>query len=261
MTDHEDEDFRGVDWYARALVNERFIRCDFTDSDLTEAATEGCVFEECTFGGARLNASTHLRSAFVRCALRHTNLFAASFDACKLAGTVIGDGCTLRPLRVVEGDWSFVTLRGVNLSGVSFTGVRLRECDLSMADLTGASLRGCDLTGAVLRGARLTGCDLRETQVAGVDLTEVDVAGAVVDTAFAVSFALAYGAEITDTEPWQDRGRDGDDPGRQGHRGGDQVRTRERVAVLRRAWHAPRPRHDARGRRSRQPLVRGRQAP
>ncbi len=196
MTEHVDLDLQGVDWYARELVGERFLRCDFSEADLTEITTTDCVFEECSFGGARLNASVHRRSAFLRCSLRRTNLFDVTFEGCKLAGTVVAEGCTLRPLQVTGGDWSYVTLRGVDLGGVVLDGVRLTGADLSLADLRAASLRGCDLTAVRLHGTLLTGTDLRETVVDGVDLTGLDLTGALVDPAFAVALAIAHGAEV-----------------------------------------------------------------
>jgi uncharacterized protein YjbI with pentapeptide repeats len=194
--EHVEEDFGGVDWYARDLVGERFVRCRFVEADLTEITTTDCVFEECDFGGAKLNASVHRRTAFDRSRLRRTNLFDSVFEVCRLAGTVVAEGCTLRPLKVVGGDWSYVTLRGVDLSGTVWESVRLTESDLSMADLTDASLRGCELTGVTLRHAVLRGTDLRETSVAGVDLVGLDLTGAVVDPAFAVALAQAYGADL-----------------------------------------------------------------
>ena len=70
-------------------------------------------------------------------------------------------------MTVEGGDWSYVNLRGADLSGLDLTGVRLVEADLSEADLRGTVLRYCDLTRAVLRNVTLDGADL-----VGADLSE-----------------------------------------------------------------------------------------
>jgi fluoroquinolone resistance protein len=63
----EGESFAHEDWYGDEFVERVYRRCDFNDVDLTEAQTRGTVFEECTFGNVRFNASRHADSAFLRC--------------------------------------------------------------------------------------------------------------------------------------------------------------------------------------------------
>ena len=168
----------------------------FLDADLVEWDTEGCVFEECDFSGARLNASVHTSSAFLRCTFRRTSFFGAEFHGCKLTGSVFLDGCELLPLTVVGGDWSYVSLRSQDLHAVVLDGVRLQEADLSMSDLTKASLRGCDLRHARLRGAVLSGADLRDADLEGVDLTGLDLRDVRLDVGHAVQLAMQLGARV-----------------------------------------------------------------
>jgi len=96
--------YRDDDWYGEDLGAARFERCTFTDVDLSEVSTGGAVFDQCTFHGGRFNASTHLSSAFVACDFRRTSFFDATFEGCKMLGSVFAD-CTLRPMRVVGGQW------------------------------------------------------------------------------------------------------------------------------------------------------------
>ena len=193
---HTDADFRGVDWSGRDLAGDRFERCTFHDADLLELATEQVVFEECDFSGARLNASDHVSTAFLRCRFRRTSLFDARLAGCKLVGSVFEGPCVLKPLRVEGGDWSYVTLRGQDLSGLNLSGVRLREADLSMADLSGTVLRGCDLGHARFDEATTAGVDLRDADVEAVDLRSWDLTGVRLDLAQAVQLAGLYGAVV-----------------------------------------------------------------
>ena len=156
----EGEDFRGLDWYGDDLGARSFVDGTFTDVDLSETTSRGATFERCVFHNCRFNASTHTSTAFVACEFRRTNFFDAILDGCKLAGSVFAD-CTLRPIKVVGGQWQGVTIRGGNLSKLDLTGLDLREADLSLSNLSGAVLRDVRLDGAALRDTDLTGADLR----------------------------------------------------------------------------------------------------
>ena len=167
----------------------------YADEDLVEWETAGEVFEDEDFSNARLNASVHRGTAFLRCRFRRASLVLAEFHGCKLTGSVF-EGAELRPLTVVGGDWSYVRLRGADLRGVSFRGVRLTEADLSEADLTDCDFRDADLSHATLRNAKLNGADLRGARTDGVDLGAVDLRGATLDVAQAVHLARCLGATV-----------------------------------------------------------------
>ena len=161
--------FRGEDWYAEDLGAARFVECTFTDVDLSETTTAGALFDRCTFHGCRFNASTHRSSAFVACDFRRASFFDATFEGCKLLGSVFAE-CTLRPIKVLGGQWHGVTIRGTNLTKLDLAGLDLREADLSLSDLTGSVLRDARLDGATLRETNLSGADLRGASLDGVDL-------------------------------------------------------------------------------------------
>ncbi|MGH3344338.1 MAG: pentapeptide repeat-containing protein [Carbonactinosporaceae bacterium] len=195
--EHVDEDLRRVDWSLRELTGARFLRCRFGDADLSEVITHGCVFTECDFSGVRLNGSEHHRTAFLRCRFRRTSWFAAVLTDCKLSGSTFVDGCVLRPLTVEGGgDWSYVSLRGQDLSGLDLSGVRLREADLSDADLWRAVLRRADLSYVRLHGTRLGGADLRGADLSGVRLQDLALDAVKLDIGQAAALATAYGAEV-----------------------------------------------------------------
>ncbi len=192
---HIDGDFTGVDWYGRELGDAVFRNGRFCDADLSETTTRGAVFEECDFSGARLNVSSHVRTAFLRCRFHRTSLFDATLDGCKLTGSEFA-GATLSPIAVDGGDWSYVALRGARLSGVDLTGVNLAYADLTEADLRKAVLHKADLSHARLDRARLKEADLREARLEGVDTRPLELSDVRVTMLQAVVFAQHRGAIV-----------------------------------------------------------------
>lgn len=191
----EDVTFRGDDWYGEDLVDRHYLRCTFSDVDLTEATSRGSVFEECTFHNVRLNASRHVDSAFLRCVFKRCNLFEAEFTGCKLVGSSFHQS-QLRPLRIIGGDWSFVALPGADLRGALITGVRMRETDLTGANCAEAVITDTDLSGAQLHSANLVRADLRGSDLTGLDPTVTAVRDAIINAAQAVIVAQAIGLQI-----------------------------------------------------------------
>jgi fluoroquinolone resistance protein len=182
----EDQTFRNVDWYGEEFTERHYLRCTFLHLDLTEATSQGTVFEECVFGNVRFNASRHTDAAFLRCAFNRCNFFEAEFTGCKVTGSQFAE-CDLRPLRVTGGDWSFVGLPGADLRGTTFQGVRMRE---------DAVLTGVDLSAAQLHGARFSRADLRGSDLSALDPTVTPVDGAVINAEQAVVVAQAMGFKI-----------------------------------------------------------------
>ena len=119
-------------------------------------------------------------SAFLRCTFTAAVLRDATFDGCKLTGSDLS-GAMLRPLRVIGGDWSYVTCAGSDLTGLDLSGVKLAEADLSESTLHEANLRGCDLRHARVHHTDFAGADLRGADLDGVDLLAASWKGAHVD--------------------------------------------------------------------------------
>ena len=191
----EGRHFRDEDWYGEELGAARFTECTFTGVDLSEASTSGAVFDRCTFHSCRFNSSTHRATAFVACDVRRGNFFDATFEGCKLAGTVFAE-CTMRPIRVSGGQCQGVTIRGTDLTRLDLTGLDLREADLSSSDLSGSTLRDCRLDGANLRDTQLGGADLRGASLDRVDLAAARLRRTRLDLAGAVLLAELHGADV-----------------------------------------------------------------
>ncbi len=190
----EDSEVIDEDWYGRELTG-AYVRCRFVDVDMSEVITEGALFEECTFTGVRLNASTHRASAFTNCRVERSSLFGATFTGCKLTGTAF-TRTGLSPVTVEGGSWAFTSLRGASVKGSRFSRVSLREADLAHLGGEDLVLHEVDLTGADLTGARLTGADLRGSLLGALDPRVVDVRGAVIDVAQALHLAGNLGLDI-----------------------------------------------------------------
>lgn len=188
--------FKHEDWYAEELDARAYTGCTFSDIDLTESASTRSVFTGCTFGGVRFNASTHTDSAFVSCTFTRCNLFDVTFTGCKLTGSTFKESVTLRPLRVLGGDWSFVALPGADLRGTSFQGVRMREVDLTAANCTDAVFSDVDLSGAQLHGASFVRCDLRGSDLSAVDPFNVKLDDAIIRAEQAVVIAQTLGLDV-----------------------------------------------------------------
>ncbi|MFD1320385.1 pentapeptide repeat-containing protein [Micromonospora sonneratiae] len=194
----EGETFRNEDWYAEELIEVSYRGCEFHHVDLTEAVTRGAVFEECIFGNVRFNASRHTDSAFLRCVFKRCNLFEAEFLGCKLTGSQF-EQSTLRPLKVIGGDWSFVALPGADLRGITIQGVRMREVDLTGANCADAVLSDVDLSGAQLHSAKFTRCDLRGSDLSALDPTTVELTDTIISVEQAIMVVQALGPQVRTT--------------------------------------------------------------
>jgi uncharacterized protein YjbI with pentapeptide repeats len=117
------------------------------------------------------------------------------WDGCKLTGSQF-PGATLRPLTSTDSDWSWTSLRGVDLSGSDLSGQRFREADLTDADLRECDLTGADLDRARVQGTRLRGTDLRGAATEAWPWRGLDLTGVRLDLVQAVQVAVAHGALV-----------------------------------------------------------------
>ena len=191
----EDEDFARVDWDSAVLERVTFVDCRFDDAQLSELVTRRCVFERCVLTGVGMAGAVHEGTAFLSCRFDRARLFGVSWTGCKLTGSQFV-GATLRPMTSVDSDWSYASLRGVDLSGLDLSGQRLREADLTDTDLRESDLTRADLRHARLQTTLLRGADLRGADTDGVNWHGFDPTGVRLDVVQAVSFVRAHGALV-----------------------------------------------------------------
>lgn len=178
-----------------AWVEREFEGQDFRDDDLSRLCTERTIFTECDFSGVDLSESEHVGSAFRNCTFRRTNLLHSTFRHCSFLGSVFTE-CRMRPVTLVEVDFTLTVLGGADLRGVDLSDCRLREASLVQADLRKAVLRRADLSGARIQDARLDEADLRGARIDPTLWTTAAVRGARIDIDQALAYAAAHGLDI-----------------------------------------------------------------
>jgi len=102
---------------------------DFRDDDLSRLRTERVVFTECYFSGVDMSESEHVGSAFRNCKFRRASLWHSSFSHCSFLGSVFTE-CRMRPMKLVEVDFTLAVLGGADLRGVDLSDCRMREASL-----------------------------------------------------------------------------------------------------------------------------------
>ena len=127
---------------------------DFRDDDLSRLRTERVVFTECDFSGVDMSEIRACRPAFRNCKFRRASLWHSTFSHCSFLGSVFTE-CRMRPMKLVEVDFTLAVLGGADLRGVDLSDCRMREASLVEADLRKAVLRRADLIGARLQNAKL----------------------------------------------------------------------------------------------------------
>lgn len=176
-------------------VDREFTGEDFRDQDLSRLRTERVVFTECDFSGVDMAESEHLGSAFRNCIFRRSSLWHSTFRHCSFLGSTFAE-CRMRPLILVEADFTLAVLGGADLRGLDLSDCRFREASLVGTDLRGAVLARADLTGARVQGARMQGADLRGARCDASLWTTAKVLDAKIDVEQALRFAAAHGLDI-----------------------------------------------------------------
>lgn len=176
-------------------VDRAFESNDFRDEDFRGIRTERVVFTECDFSGVDLAESEHIGSAFRNCMFRRTSLWHTIFQHCSFLGSTFVE-CRMRPLTLVEVDFTLAVLGGADLRKVDLSDCRLREASLVGADLRETDLRRADLTGARVQDARFQGADLRGARADPTFWTTAKVRGAKVDIDQGLAYAAAHGLDI-----------------------------------------------------------------
>src|SRR3954470_4245073 len=120
----EDASFAGQEIEDEELANATFVRCTFRGASLAGIVPRRCSFQACDFTLARLNGSEHEGTDFANAVFENANLFGARFVDCRLVGASF-TAATLTGLTVEGGDWSYVSLRGHDLTGVDLRKLRL----------------------------------------------------------------------------------------------------------------------------------------
>lgn len=188
----------GFDFSGRDLTD-----ADFTGSRLDKADFSRCQLLGASFFGADLRQATFVNTDLRRADLRGSLVHGANLTGANLAEADLREGVVVRQdssgeLRAVThavlpvnagdasfrnatlnrarmggtiamaADFSFATMRGVNLTRAHLKQAKLVGADLTGADLSGANLEGADLRDCILLGARTTMMRTRGADMTGV---------------------------------------------------------------------------------------------
>ena len=184
-----------MDGDEKVWVEREYDGHDFSDDDLRCLSTEHVIFTECDFSGVDMSESEHVGSAFRNCTFRRSSLWHSTFRHCSFLGSVFTE-CRLRPMKLVEVDFTLAVLGGADLRGVDLSECRMREASLVEADLRKSVFRRADLSGARVQNARLDEADLRGARVDPTLWTSAVLRGAKVDIEQALAYAAAHGLDI-----------------------------------------------------------------
>lgn len=144
--------YRGQDLSGLSAFSLSLLRCDFTQSDLTNTNFSSSNLSESLFDAARLRSSN-----FSGCRLHRISARMADFEDANLEG---------------------VNLQQSDLSSSVFFSSKLNEADLTDAQLQNSDLRRAQLQNANLSHANLKGADLVGANIMGATLDSIKADGA-----------------------------------------------------------------------------------
>ena len=171
---------------------------DFSEAEILEEQLSHLTFRDCRcdFSSASLNGITARRCAFLNCSFRFADCFAASFEDCKMTGSVF-DTTNCTAMQLLSGDWSYTYLAEMDFNKRKLTQVNFTGADLSRCKFEKAVLRDCNFSEANLNGVSFQGADLRGSVFAQVDFLSLNLKNAKIDLNQAVAIAESIGAVYT----------------------------------------------------------------
>jgi len=162
---------RGLYAPGIVLTKAKFIECDITGADWTEASLDQAVFIQCDLAAIQLAGASMRKSVFVQqCSLAQANLCGADVTEANLRETSL-PSADLTDAIVERADFS-----GADLSDALLARVRGAGSRWVAANLCGANLYGADLAQADLARA-----DLRDAYLAEVSAYEANAPRAILD--------------------------------------------------------------------------------
>lgn len=161
-------DFSGAIFRSAVMTKNVFVRCRFTDIDLSGADLSGSAFVEASawracFAGARLERC---------CFVAPTVLSEADFDRAQMSSANLRDA-DLRGARFESAVLCAADLSNARLAGAFLYQADARQARFVTTDLSLAVLANANLMDAVLERAILRGADLRQANLFQADLARV----------------------------------------------------------------------------------------
>lgn len=188
----EDAILEGADLEGSALEGARGANAILPGADLGAVRAARSAFPAADFTGAVMREADFREAELREACLEGADATAIDLSRARLEALQAGEGADLTRAVVVEAEaagsiWSESVLveadfRYADLEGVEFSGADLTGANLSAAEMTGGRLAKADLTRA-----RLIRCNLFEASLEKAVLEEADLRG-----------SNLYGAEVRD---------------------------------------------------------------
>lgn len=125
----------------------RFVRCQFTNADVSHRTFSECTFEHCNFSLTKLARTAFREVQFINC-----ELLGIHFDTCNdFLFTVGFDSCVIR----------LSSFHKLKLKKTQFRQCEIHQTDFTRADLTGSLFDHCDLTNSTFDDTILEKADFR----------------------------------------------------------------------------------------------------
>ena len=188
---------QGPNAWNRWLEDNRHIKPDFSNANLSGASLRKAYLHNADFSGADLSGA-YLTEADLRSAdLRGASLHEAKAVRANLSGAKL-DGANLRAADLREANLTNAVFRRAKLGGANLKGAEIVNCDFSDAslwsanfidtnliriNLTRANLRAAFLRGANFAGANLKNACLKNAHLPAASLIKADISGAGLDEA------------------------------------------------------------------------------
>lgn len=166
----------------------RFVRCRFTEGELSRVGLDRCRFTDCDLSVVKLRDVSLSEVAFLRCKMIGVDWSGVHVSA--LPGALEFHECIL--------DHS--SFSGLTIPGTVFDDCTMRDVDLSNADLTSADLRRSDLHKATFRNTDLTRARLAGAHGYWIDLAENRLRGAQLSLPEAGALLQAAGIVLVDSD-------------------------------------------------------------
>jgi fluoroquinolone resistance protein len=163
----------------------KFVRCDFSESELHDCRFLSCHFDDCAMKMMTVKDSTFSRAHFVQCNLLGVDWTVGNWaDMASKKTTMTFETCVLQ----------YGIFFGLKLPKIKLKDCNAHEVNFSEADLTGGDFTGTDLTGATFLRTNLTDANFAEAKNYTLSLKDNTTKGA--KFSFPEAMRLLYAMDI-----------------------------------------------------------------
>lgn len=193
---YQNETFNRDKFTESVVDNCKFIRCDFSNVDLTDAQFINCQFYDqenqigCDFNRATLKDASFKNCDLTMSNFRSANALGIEIRECRAQG-IDFRGASFMNMITARTWFCRAYITKSNLSYANFSKVILEKCELWENRWDGATILGANFSGSDLssgefnsfdwHSANFTYCNLMNSSLGELDLRNVDLEGVKID--------------------------------------------------------------------------------